>query len=89
TATERLRRLALAPTKISVSAGFERGRYIDVSFETRSLQKLWIRVRKVLKEDSTLARCSIVVCEGSSGWDDYLLLHHFDSRQKLDKLPSR
>jgi hypothetical protein len=29
----------------------------------------------------------IVVCEGERGWDDYLLLHHFDKRQKLDKPP--
>ena len=28
----------------------------------------------------------IVVCEGEHGWDDYLLLHHFDEQQELDYL---
>lgn len=34
-----------------------------------------------------LRRSSIVTCQGSRGWDDYRLLHHFDSRQPLDRLP--
>jgi hypothetical protein len=28
----------------------------------------------------------IVVCEGERGWDDYLLLRHFDKSQKIDRL---
>ena len=36
-----------------------------------------------------LRRSSIVTCEGSRGWDNYRLLHHFDSREALDRLRSR
>jgi hypothetical protein len=27
-----------------------------------------------------------VVCQGQQGWDDYLLLHHYDRRIVLDNL---
>lgn len=33
-----------------------------------------------------LRECSMAVCEGSHGWDDYLLLHHFDRALPLDQL---
>jgi hypothetical protein len=36
-----------------------------------------------------LLRSSIITCQGSRGWDNYRLLHHFDSRQRLDRLRSR
>ncbi len=29
---------------------------------------------------------SIVACEGDHGWDDYLLLWHWDSGEKTDVL---
>jgi hypothetical protein len=35
-----------------------------------------------------LRRSSIVTCQGSRGWDNFRLLHHFDSRQPLDSLRS-
>jgi hypothetical protein len=38
------------------------------------------------KWGSRLRRSAIVTCEGSRGWDNYLLLQHFDKRQLLDKL---
>jgi hypothetical protein len=36
-----------------------------------------------------LAQAAIVVCEGELGWDDYLLLHHFNSDEELDELSER
>ena len=36
-----------------------------------------------------LARASIATCQGSRGWDNYLLLHHYDRTFKLDSLPPR
>ena len=34
-----------------------------------------------------LASASIATCEGNRGWDDYLLLHHYDRTLDLDTLP--
>ena len=33
-----------------------------------------------------LAAAAIIVCEGEHGWDDYLLLHHFDPAEPLDTM---
>ena len=33
-----------------------------------------------------LAAAAIVVCRGEHGWDEYLLLRHFDPCQALDAL---
>ena len=33
-----------------------------------------------------LARAAIATCEGKHGWDDYLLLHHYDRTLVLDTL---
>ena len=34
-----------------------------------------------------LRSAAMVVCEGEHGWDDYLLLHHWDRRFRLDSVP--
>ena len=58
---------------------------MDVTFATRDRAatfewlKLFLRELKVLKG-------SIIVAQGDRGWDDYLLLHHFDRNEKLDSL---
>lgn len=31
----------------------------------------------------------IAVCEGDDGWNDYLLLHHFDGSQRVDDIGHR
>jgi hypothetical protein len=43
-------------------------------------------IRELLQADPALANIAIVVCQGERGWDDYLLLHHFDSSVPLDQL---
>jgi len=32
-------------------------------------------------------RAMIVTATGTSGWDDYLLLHHYDGDEQIDILP--
>jgi hypothetical protein len=72
--------------------GRDRGPYVDVSFTVAAkyLPKLWSSLsRRALGRDAlgrALRAASMVYCEGSRGWDNYKLLHHFDSRQKLDRL---
>jgi hypothetical protein len=59
-------------------------------FETNELQKLWYQIQIDLFGDSIIGahiyQSSIVVCEGEIGWNDYLLLYHFNKSEKLDKL---
>jgi len=64
----------------------EKGPYVNVDFKTADLSGLWQSVREVLEALPGLNRAAIVVCEGDRGWDDYLLLHHFDPEEKVDAL---
>jgi hypothetical protein len=61
---------------------------INVNFRTLDLPRLWqaIQERLGFVEDAKppIARALIVVCEGEYGWDDYLLLHHFDDVEHPD-----
>ncbi len=60
------------------------GQYININFTTDNTSQLWQRLQPEFKQNLLLARCSIVCCEGQNGWDNYLLLHHFDSTLVLD-----
>jgi hypothetical protein len=70
----------------SVSAGEDEGPYINVGFEAADPAGLWAAIREQFRADHALAGAAIVVCQGDYGWDDYLLLHHFDPAEPLDKL---
>ena len=60
--------------------------YVNVDFRTEDILSLWGSVQKVLKSTNGMAKAAIVVCEGENGWDDYLLLHHFNPDETLDVL---
>jgi hypothetical protein len=49
----------------------------------RAVQTLALRHRRL---GGRLRRSTIVACQGSRGWRNYHLLHHFDTRQPLDRL---
>ena len=74
----------------SITSGEDNGRYINLSFSADRVGSFWnaLRAAFFVRDDvmTPLASASIVTCEGRSGWDDYLLLHHFDGREKLDLL---
>jgi hypothetical protein len=70
----------------TISEGNEDGRYINVSFHVADIAGLWSAINALLAADRRLARSVIVTCEGIHGWDDYLLLHHFDSSLIVDNL---
>ena len=71
----------------------QRGRsdsWINFSFTSTSLDRTWGVVQAVFRHrrwGAALRRSTIVTCQGSRGWDDYRLLHHFDPKQALDRLP--
>jgi hypothetical protein len=62
--------------------------YLTVNFEASDARRLWDRLAARMADHSDplwcVAKASIVVCEGDEGWDDYLLLHHFDPQQSVD-----
>ena len=68
-------------------AGNDGGRYVNVTFEAATVAAGWAAVASVLADhkfgQAVRASC-IVTCQGEHGWDDYLLLHHFDPDVNLD-----
>jgi hypothetical protein len=76
----------------SLRDGNDRGPYVNYLFETRSIAKTWhaisMSVLKHRRIGARLRRSTIITCEGSRGWDNYLLLHHFNSKIELDHLPT-
>ena len=77
------------PEDCSVTTGDDDGRYIDILIRSNSPTETWDRIADhFLGTDflSTEIRISsIVTVTGDAGWDNYLLLHHFDPNEKLDQ----
>src|SRR3972149_1831983 len=63
---------------VEIVEGNDQGPYVGIDFASDNVQGLWFRLLDRLLANSALTECSIVCCEGDNGWDDYLLLHHFD-----------
>jgi hypothetical protein len=76
-----------AGARVTVTEGEDTARYININFETNDLARLWQVLKPEIASRRSLSRSTIVCCEGNNGWDDYLLLHHFDSTLILDKIP--
>ena len=64
--------------------------WLNFGFSGPAAGQVWKMLRSEVinhrQWGSRLRRCSIVTCEGSRGWDNYVLLHHFDADQPLDTL---
>lgn len=74
--------------KATVVSGFDDGRYTNVMVTSQSVTELWTVLRPLIVDDSVLALCTMVCSEGDFGWDDYLLLYHFDNSVQLDEFPN-
>lgn len=63
---------------------------VNLNYFTEQLPVLWSDLKKHLYEDPNLGpwlkKASLVVCEGDDGWDNYLLLHHYDSNESTDNV---
>jgi hypothetical protein len=70
----------------SMTSGEDDGQYVNIDFDIENVSAFWLRLREQLRTDNSLASCLIVCCEGEDGWNDYLLLHHFDTGVELDEL---
>jgi hypothetical protein len=76
--------------EFSFNRGQDRGPYINYRFKSRSPNRVWQALGRRAFRNGRLSplirRSSIVTCQGSRGWDNYLLLHHYDANVPLDRL---
>ena len=67
--------------------------HLNVTFVTEDAPGLWDKIASELclfmEPPSQISRGIIVVCEGDHGWNDYLLLYHFDRDKALDQFPPK
>jgi len=75
---------------LGVSEGDDDGAYLNIVFATVDTATSWPRLREALLASTefgaALMASSICMCTGEGGWDDYLLLYHFDPTVPLDDL---
>lgn len=66
----------------------EVGQWRNFEFETNEIDAMWSALRAELATDTDrfaeLQTRWIVVAEGNHGWDDYLMLAHFDPTVRVD-----
>jgi hypothetical protein len=56
---------------------------VNVDFLTHSITSLWAILSNALADEhslQSLSAASMILCEGANGWNDYLLLHHYDPK---------
>ncbi len=75
---------------MDIQRGYDNGLYVSINYTTDDVKSLWNQIRSHFFEQKDfgyiLANASIVVCEGDNGWNDYLLLHHYDEKEKVDTI---
>lgn len=67
-----------------VSEGDDGGLYVNFDILADDLEKAWLTIKSSFISIPCFSESTIIVCEGSDGWDNYLLLHHFDNTEALD-----
>jgi hypothetical protein len=79
-------------SRFAQGEGVDSGRYANIIFETADVTALWSLVWREIYSNVAVGQpmrlASIATCHGARGWDDYLLLHHYDPAQPLDRLHS-
>ena len=69
-----------------ITVGEENGRYINLGFKAKEPKLLWEKIIEKLSHSESFTKTSIACCQGSNGWDNYLLLYHYDKSEKIDVL---
>lgn len=74
-----------------VEADYENSALTNLNFFTEQPTEFWqyLQANIIQHPDCAawLKQVAVVVCEGEHGWNDALLLAHFDSNEALDTLP--
>jgi hypothetical protein len=75
--------------RFEIVEGVDGVSYTNLMFETAEAPSLWRKLHSELYSGEEICddmlRASIAMCEGKDGWNDYLLLYHFNEGEKLDK----
>jgi hypothetical protein len=74
---------------IGITEGEDSGKYLNIVFATENPVDSWQKLKVVLLESTefgtALKASCLCMCTGEAGWDDYLLLYHFDPEVSLDE----
>lgn len=73
-------------------SGDDQGAYFNFTFGTPDAKRLWQLIQSRLYNtgnfSSHMRQASMAMCSSEEGWDDYLLLYHFDPTVGLDNAHS-
>jgi hypothetical protein len=87
-AADLLARSAPGVRGVGFSEGEDNGAYLNIVFATKDPLHSWKTIREDLMESaafgSQLKAASMAMCTGAEGWNDYLLLYHYDPSVPLD-----
>lgn len=70
----------------------QEGEYWHLSFKSDRPRRSWFELKRFIETELPKPGSGrnkpplIVVMEGEHGWDDYLLLYHFNGRTELDSV---
>jgi hypothetical protein len=74
---------------IGINEGEEDGPYLNIVLAADAPEEVCPGIRLALLESADFGRdlkaSCMCVCTGQNGWDDYLLLYHFDPGVPLDE----
>ncbi len=88
--TEICRKLSDRIGNLTYESGDDDGRYVNLLVDTEDAVTVWDAIQasflscKIIGQEIRAA--AIVTITGRNGWNGYLLLHHFDPLEPLDKL---
>ena len=64
--------------------------FVSCFISSRVPAQTWSRIRQLFIDSDypgkELSRASIITATGSHGWDNYLLLHHYEQSEEIDTL---
>ncbi len=87
---EAIRQTEASVLRAKIEAGDDDGPYLNLMFKTTDLAQLWQVVQREMYGHPSFGELlrvsSMTLCTGETGWDDYLLLHHFNPAFELDTL---
>ncbi len=75
-------------TAFQMEQGEDDGPWVNLSFETEQPARVWPLLQAAFYDAGPLGdvmrASSMAMCSGKNGWDDYLLLYHYDNTLELD-----
>ncbi|WP_269532934.1 hypothetical protein [Chitinimonas sp. BJYL2] len=77
-------------TSFAMETGDDEGPWVNLMFETDHAAKVWPILQAAFYPANAfgdrMRASSMAMCTGEEGWEDYLLLYHYDPNPELDSL---